>query len=538
MKTRLGWAALLALAAAGCGDRAAVWSAPASDARAFGLTSAVVLVDAPAHRLVTLTPDGHGGLTTARFATGHEVVATTVQAHGDALFVLTAGHRGGLGDQQPDEAPRLTILDATTPALKARDIDLGDVLSDPLDGLAVDPTGRWAVLYASSVGSGALVTNPNELVIVDLEAAAGVRPATITLHSFGGRPEKLIFAPPLALPGGPTHLLIVQSAQELTLLSLESPKDSEVTVRLADASATRRPHPEEVVIDDGEPARTDDARLGIRFTGDRNVMMLQLQPAASGTGFTPTVNVADVGGVPSSIAFVRTDGGLRLAALIPTLARATLVDPLTTITSDVSLPGRYQSLSLVTAASGGATGPTADVALLWNSAAGQAGVAFWELGMAAGRPFRSIETVGIEGAVDAVLDVPTPHEALKVLRTASGFAFYVLDLADRTVSPLLTVSANVELTVSRKGQRVWTFAPKGTALATTDLSNKHVRTLHLDAPAQAIFEVAGVDDKRALVVLHQNGGGLGATVFDADQPDDGTRRIYGALLTEGPYDQK
>jgi hypothetical protein len=531
----------LSLGALGCGDRSAVWSSPAS-VQAYGLADAVILVDAPAHRAVVVTADSKQMLTTTRLPTGHDVLATAMQAGGERLYLLSAGHQGGLGDTQPDEAPRLTIIEGATRT--ARSIDLG-LLSDPLDGLAIDPTGHWAVLYAGAGAGAAFVANPNELIVVDLTAPPNAKPpVTVTIHSFGGRPEKLIFAPPLLLPTGPAHLLVVQSAQDLALVSLENPTTSEITVRLADAAAVKRPHPAEIVIDDGDPARKDDARLGIRFDGDSNVMTLQLEAAAGPNGYAPTVNVADVGGVPSAIAFVRTDGGLRLAALVPARGLAVLVDPVTTITSEVTLPAGYRSLSLVTAAAGGGTGASAgvgaDVALLWNSGAAQTGVAFWELGQAAGRPFRSIETVGIDAMVDAVLDVPSTDPklaALKVLRTSQGGVFFVLNLKDRTAAPLQTTSASVDLSVSRTGKRVWAFVAGGMEAAMTDLESKHVTTVKLDTPASDLFEIAGSDMGRALVVLY-GGVGAGATVFDAENPDESKRRIYGALLTEGPYDNQ
>ncbi len=37
---------------------------------------------------------------------------------------------------------------------------------------------------------------------------------------------------------------------------------------------------------------------------------------------------------------------------------------------------------------------------------------------------------------------------------------------------------------------------------------------------------------RSLIALHETGN-LGVTVYDADAPDDSTRRIYGGLLEEG-----
>src|SRR5262249_21294370 len=155
---------------------------------------------------------------------------------------------------------------------------------------------------------------------------------------------------------GKAHLLIVQSAQDFALVSLDDLDRPEVTVRLTDANAVARPHPAEIVVDDGDPARSDDARIGIRFDSGTSVMTLQLEPAPGENGYAPTINLADVGGAPSSIAWVRTDGGLRLAALVPARSKAVLVEPATTITSEVALPGAYQQLSLVTATAGAPAG--------------------------------------------------------------------------------------------------------------------------------------------------------------------------------------
>jgi hypothetical protein len=535
--------AVLGAAALGCGGRPATWDETTANSQAYGLSSAVVLVDPPANRVVALGVDTSGALTRTPLATGHDVRATEVGPLGDKLFVLSGGHRAGLGDKQPPESPGLMIVDGTTTPPTPSNVSL-DVLSNPLDGLAIDPTERWAVVYASSA-STALVTNPNELVIVDLAATP---PAVhqVTLHSFGGHPEKLIFAPPLNLPGGLTHLLVVQSDQDLSLLSLDDPTKPDITVRLADASAVTRPHPAEVVFDDGDPIKTDDARIGVRFDSQTSVMTLQLEPAMGGQGFLPSINLADVGGVPSALAFVRVDGGLRLSALVPDLSEAVLIDPATTATSPVMLPEGYRSLSLVTppatgSATAGTPGPdSSDVALLWNGPSAVAGVAFWDL--RSGLPYRSVETVGIDGIVNAVDDVPGKNAALKVLSTSAvagagaGGAFFVLDLGARTATPLLTQTGNVTLSVSPTGARVWAFQKGGLELAATDLPSGAVHALTVDSPADALFEIARPDGTHALVVLHDSGG-VGATVFDADDPKENERRIYGALLTEGSYGQ-
>jgi hypothetical protein len=270
-------------------------------------------------------------------------------------------------------------------------------------------------------------------------------------------------------------------------------------------------------------------------------MTLQLAPATGPNGYAPASSVADVGGVPTAIAFVRTDGGLRLAALVPARSRAVLVDPVTTITTEVELPAGYQRLSLVSPATvGGQPAPAGgDVALLWNAGGARGGVAFWELAQAAGKPFRSIETVGIDGTVSGVAGVPAGAgrtDALEVLSTNGG-AFYVLDLSARTATPLLTSASNPTLVVSPTGARVWAFQQGGVKIASTDLPAGTVHSLNVDAPAGALFEITRRDGKQALVVLHL-GQGAGATVFDAENPNQANRRIYGALLTEGPYDDQ
>jgi hypothetical protein len=242
------------------------------------------------------------------------------------------------------------------------------------------------------------------------------------------------------------------------------------------------------------------------------------------------VNLTDVGGVPSDIAFVRTDGGLRLAALVPNRSEAVLVDPVTSLTTAVALPARYQSLSLVTDIAG--AGAAVDVALLWNGGLATDGVAFWELGQTAGRPYRSIETIAVVSAVAAVLPVPQ-HPTLRVLQTASANEFYVLDLQTRTAAPLVTSTSGIALSMSPSGDQVWTFTPSGTLVAATGILDTHPRSLIIERPVDEVFEVDNADGRFA-VILHAGGGG-GATIYNATTLDDDTRRLYSSVITGGPY---
>ena len=533
---RLGLMAIfVATGLAGCGGRDAFWSSPLDSAPpAFGLPGAVALVDTGATRVVLLTPGPDQSLTSTSIPVGPNILNAVASPDGKKLFVVSGGHRGGIGDARPNEPPSLTVIDPsqTNPAQKY----LLKTLTDPLAGLAIDPGGHWVVLYAGSGTSQPFVSNPNELVILDVtQPPNSAAPITHTLMSFGGRPERFTFTRPLQLPTGLHPLLVVESDQGLSLLQLEHPEIAEITVPLTNAADTRLLTPAGIAVDVGDA--TDGARIGVRLANDSDVVTLQfvLQPGAdlaTQNGFVPTVNLTDVGGIASDLAFVHTDGGLRLAALVPGLNKATLIDPVTSLTEDVPLPAPYQSLSLVTD-----PGATVDVALLWNGARtqGQEGVAFWELGHTTGQPYRSIATVGITDTIAKVLDVPAVPmgDTLKVLETSNAASFYVLNLTTRTAAPLLTSTTSIDLSMSPLGDQVWTFIPNGLQVAATRLKDKQPRSLLIERPIGQVFEIQRADGGLSAIVIHDEGG-IGATVYDAMTLDDQTRRLYAGLLTADP----
>jgi hypothetical protein len=523
--------AAAAVATAGCGDRSPVWSQSASVDATYGLNGGVAIVDAPADRVVLLLPAAEQSLRIEHVAVGRHILNVQRSPQGNKLLVLSAGHRAALGDDEPDEKPSLTVIECGD-AVKTRRYEL-TTLTDPLGGIAIDPIDeRWVVLYPDPDRSQAFVENPNELAFLDLTQTPET--ATVvahTLHSFGGRPQRLTFTQTLALPGGARRLLIVESDQDISILDLADP-DSEISIPLTSGTDNRRLTPAAVTVDDGDPNSPNDARIGVRLKNDSSVITLTLGPDPGTTGYRPTVNLTDVGGVPSDIAFVRTDGGLRLAALVPTRSAAVLIDPVTSLTTEVALPARYQSLSLVTDVAGGGAGASVDVALLWNGSGAMDGVAFWELGQTAGRPYRSIETVGVVAAIAAVLPVPQ-HPNLRVLQTATASEFYVLDLQTRTAAPLVTSTSSLAFSMSPAGDQVWTFTPSGQMVVATGVADTHPRSLLIERSVRYVFEVEN-EDGRFAVIVHPGGGG-GVTIYDANTLDDDTRRLYSSVLTGGPY---
>lgn len=517
---------------AGCGGRAPVWDdVPTTNAKVLGLEGSVAIVDDGAERAVMLVPKADQELDRTAISIGRHVLRAEVAPDRSRLFVLSSGDipRRSAKDQYPS----LTVIEgAGKAALTSKRYDL----AEPLSGISIDPEGKWAAIYAGPAGNGSFVENPNELVLVDLTAPPSANnPVTTTLRSFGGRPQRVTFAPTLTLPEGPRRLLVVETEQDVSILDLDHVRDAtprpEITVRLTNGDDAHVLTPGGVVFHDGSPSKADDARIGIRLANDSNVVTLELAAAdktKSINDFTPTINLTDVGGVASDIAFVNTDGGLRLAALVPSLSAAILVETETSVTTKVALPASYQHLSLITDVV--ATEAATDVALLWGATSYTSGVAFWALGKTSGQPYRSVEVVNVSGAVSAVRDVPKPRTNLKVLETGAQ-GFYVLDLASRTAAPLETIG-QATLAIAPDGQRMWAYQRAATKLASVDLDKLHPIPLVVDRPIDSVFDVARDDGGRSLIAVHAKGA-FGATVFDANQPDTATARLFGGLLLEG-----
>jgi len=530
-------AALLALGLSACGDRPDVYEARLGTGKisAFGLESSVAVVDDGAHRVVQMTPRAGQELDRVSHPVGKGVIRAEASADGKRLFVLSTGDL--TRKKGSDEKPSLTVLE--------NGVARRYPLEAPHSGLAIDPLGRYLAIFAAPLANGAAQTtfleNPNEIVIVDLTAPMESAVTPRTIRSFGGTPLRVSFTPSLLLPGGPRRLLTVETTQDVTLLDLDNvkarPQRPEVTVRLTSGATAEQATPGGLVIDDGDPARSDDARIGVRLTNGSNVVTLTLVPTPPGAktedpaqvpnDFAPVVNLTDVGGVPGDIVFVRTDVGLRLAAIVPTTKRAVLVDPETSVVTNVDLPEPYSKISLITTVVGGAAGT--DTALLYGQS-GSRGVAFWSLGRATGQPYRSVEVVSLQAAITNVIDVPPPRPELKVLQATGQNAFYVLNLASRTASPLTTLGT-ASIHVARDGQRLWAFAQGSASLAAMSLADLHPVPLPLDRPINSVFDVANLDGGRSLVALDARGA-AGATVLDAVFPDTANSRSYYGLLLE------
>lgn len=512
--------ALLLLSA--CEARDGSWDSEVQSLEPIGLSGSVALHDRALDRVLFLTSKESGSLESRAFPLGQNVTAMLASEDKKKLFVLSRGVFPRINAE--DEGPQLLVFDGGIDPKLAKEPFL---LDDPMKKLAVDPEGEWVAAYEGD----ATVTNPNELVLLSLEKGSSNAPVSKTIRSFGGSPEELLFTSKLGVPeGGERRFMVVRTDRDITLVDLKNLDHDEVTIKLPENDEQVAYRPLEVVYDNGDPEDAEDSRFAVRLADTSDVVVLQLGPPEDESkDFSVLVNIVDVGGVPSSIDFVRTDGGLRLAALVPGKQRATLVNPETTLAESVELPHRFNMMRRITNAIDDAP-EGGDVALLWEQN-GQ-DIAFWSLGSTSSTPYRSVDSNELDIQIEQVIDVPAPNEHLKVLVGPAGSGFFVLDLKKRQSFPLDTQEGDFEVKVSLDGERLWVSLYQQNSFSAVKLSNLHPQALYVNPVVQDIFDIEQADGKRAAVVLHSESG-WAATVLDAEAPSSSKTRFYPALHLEG-----
>lgn len=514
----------------GCDTRDALWSAyiDRSPALTVGLQGSVAIVDHPTDRVLMLPVEGDLTLAPSAISIGRGFANTRSTKDGQRLFVLSRGDVPR--KKSTDQGPSLQVIDGSS---NPKALDKYE-LSDPLSGLEIDPRAEFAVVFPSASDTETFVQNPNELILVKLQQAPSAsNPVPISLRSFGGRPQAFTFTPELDVPGGKRRLLVTSTDRDIALVDLSAPDKPEITVKLTGGADVLRPVG--TAVSDGEDGVDTDARIAVRMANDNNVIIMDLLPKPANSdsphSFLPVPNINDVGGVPTDMAFVNTDGGLRLAALVPSKKSLTLLEPITGTTSDVDLGVPFDRMTIVTDIVGETTNG-GDIALVWSTSS--ANVAFVALGVTIGKPYKSVERVELTEPVSAVLDVPAPNQHLKILALPSGKNFIVLDLLTRTASPILAGSQGAHANVSRNGERAWLVSQSQyeSSVGQLNLATLHPKNVYLNYGVSEAFEIERRDGGRALVAIHGSGI-MGATVFDAQNPVlENSTETLGLLLGE------
>lgn len=538
------------LCSVGCGGRADEWDVPFSPAQIAatdpttdpsggyalrGLTGSVALLDRPLNEVLLITSPGKLELETKRLPVGIDVVRFESSAARDRLFVLSRGITPRYRDT--DEPPQLLVFDGgIAPEQLAR-----YTLKDPYDQLVVDPLGKWLIVH----GSDGLVSNPNELLLIELpdgaERAEPAPPRSVTLNSYGGKPKRFVFTSELTMPNEERHrLLVVQREKDLAIIDLDDEDSEEITVGLPQDASGGFESPLDVVFHDAIPGEVG-SMLAVQLADDPNVYILPIQPPESDEhAFSLGSNLVDVGGNPSMLDFVRTsrDGGLRLAALVPSKQAAKLIDPTSSKVTDVALPAPFRKIRRVTGEL--RADADQDIALLYGATTNT--IAFWQLGVTVGTPYRSIDAYDLGISVDQVLDVPTGESAefasRKILAGQNARQFYVLDLPTRKSFPLDTLS-NLTLNLSPNGQQLWAFQARATGFAQLTFDPLQPASLYTEEPIAFVHDFAtrrGQNERTALALhfLADRGrASLAATLFDGNEPRTDETKFYSALELRG-----
>ncbi|MBN2192688.1 MAG: hypothetical protein JW751_07705 [Polyangiaceae bacterium] len=568
--TFLFCAGVLAL---GCGDRSSAWDADYESVSAGGpptqgLSGSVAVRDDALDRLVMITSPGGRDLTTKALPVGKGIVYWQTDAKRERLFVLSEGVQPRR--ERDDEKPSLTVIDGGgwrevdgraefhEPSILAR-YELDD---PPNPVLYLDPEGEYAVV---TVGGG-VVENPNELLLVNLPEDGDDEPTieAKTIRSFGSSPQAISFTKRLRFPDGiGRRMMIVQTEQEVALIDPEN-LDTEITVRLSEPlNGVNMSSPVEVAVHDNQRSQfdPDDGErfpiIAIRLRNRSTVPLLSFEAAPSeaeagvettGVDFLVTVNIAEVGSVPSDIDFFWTEvdaaPALRLAALLPNRSEVALVNPDANYTDYVALGAAYDHMTRVT--DDVAVQPlNSDVALLTGQSVYS--VAFWELGSTGTRSYRSLETHSIGIPINQIIPITQDASApdgedyghLKLLRGVTASEFYVLDLNQRQSAPMLTTgTSGANITPAPDGQRAWVSVANEEEIASVRFSDLHPTTLVLERPVAAVYDIAQPETthgspSRVAIALHIEGASLGATVLDARAPDTADTRFYGGILLGG-----
>ncbi len=500
-----------------------------------GLTGSVAMLDPALNAVMMFTSPAPLKLETTRLPVGRNVAQFKSSVARDRLFVLSRGVTPRY--QASDEEPQLLVFDGgIVPRQLAQ-----YTLQDPYDQLEPDPLGEWLIVH----GSEGLVSNPNELLLVKLpkdadDTSAG-RPTSKTLNSYGGKPKRFVFTSPLSVPGGESHrLLIVQREKDLAVIDLEDLEAPEITVGLPQTPQGGYESPHSVVYHDGIPGEAN-AMLAVQLEDDSSVFILPLlEPADDTHAFSLGANLVDVGGQPTDLAFVRTskEGGLRLAALVPSKKAAKLIDPSSSKVTDVGLSIGFSKIRLITSDVAASSGQ--DVALLYGENTNT--IAFWQLGITVGTPYRSIDTYDLGINVARVFDVPGAKFAdRKILAgnaTASTQQFYVLDLSERKSFPLDALT-NLTLNLSTNGQQLWAFQRGSTGFARLTFEPLQPSSLYTERPIMFVHDIATErgDKERSVLALHvlpnQGHSSLAATLFDGGAPNTAQTKFFSSLELAG-----
>ena len=484
-------------------------------ARAFFIDPAAPELSA---RAVALAPD--------------PALAVARNGHAD-LLVLSRGVREGTAAVAVP--PELAVIPGADPGARRQ-----HQLASRFDVLTQSPDGRFAVLFfqADRKPDSSLLFNPNEVGIVDLEAAPSATASSRSLRAFGGVPQGVIFSPPLQLRGDnprTLRLAVVLSDNYLTLLDLENDR-TEISVALTRADERRTLRPVQVIFQAGDAS--NDPTLFVRSTGSADIVALRLTPAPRplaerANDFRPVLTLLGSGAVPTDLALIDSGGGPRLF-MVAGGGDAAVIDPVTSRAAAFKLDLPAQQILLYSGASPAEPRARPRAFLL---GAGGTQVAFLDLERLEELRGRELELRAMSAAVTDLL--PLVDRGLVVARHRGGtVGLSVVDLERRTISPLVSDQLSEVVPGPPGTGELWLRPQSALQLGRLDVARLQAQEVRLDLPITRIVPLPLSQDGKRYVVLEHDQDGGAVTVLDAAEPQRSTARtltgfFYTGLLEGG-----
>ncbi len=434
----------------------------------------------------------------------------TAAARGDGkeLLVLCEGDGTGSANDTNTDA---SILVAAAPGKDQRVYPLGSAYTK----LYQSEDGRYALVTTEGSSSESIISNANDISVVDLGAAPSEsNPAQRTLSSDGGTPHGVLFTPVLTVGDSTKRLAIVLYDGSVTLLDLEHRDRPAFKVPLSSDAALQVA---------GVSYAPQSGRIYLYGTSSSDVFELQLLPS-SGTSrqndYFPSLNQLGAGGTITALGNYELGGSQYVVAarsaattlVLDTQSGASVEVPTMMGASKVDIYDRD---------------PDTDAGLTAVLMGGDDAVSFINLDTVLKRPENSVQTLPLKSVPsqmvvsgDGRVTLVMLNSGLTVLDEAAGdlFPLNTFGVVDQT--PLYDAQTNA----------MWLGISGNTQVAYFDLAGLHPRTLELDWPVLQLLHVGGKTPR--IVAVHPGADG-DVTLIDAKSPStDSAQGLRGLLISE------
>lgn len=387
-----------------------------------------------------------------------------------------------------------------------RDFHLGS----RFDNISQSQDGRYAFVSfsTSNEDEDSLLFNPNQVAIIDLDAASDSAVQARSLRGFGTVPSGVAFSPPMDVAGETRRIAVVLFNSHVSLLDLTHPEKPEYTIefsRQANLSLNN------VKFD------PDEQKIYVTGANSDDVYVVTLLPAGENRSndFDPSLNQLGAGARPLDMALYESGTTSRL--LTVSGGSAQVIESGSNRVTTIPLSASADRILLFQGKS-----PFDDAieqrALLYGANATV--VTFLDLDDVEERKTRNLETLRLSGAVSQL--TPLEDNLVLLLRT-NGLG--MLNLEGRSASELSSRADLSQALATPELNRLWIRPVGRPALAYLDFdaAQSTPGQVALTAPIDDLLIFSNLERPR-VVVTHASVGGS-VTVLDAANPADTKRSI-------------